>query len=283
MLRQKKLSEIIVLKKICLLFFIAVEMIFAVEMVAELDVSKEKVMGQAKGSVNEKEVLRDKAVVAALKGDADVLLEIDYYYREYGDSVEVTATGYPAKYTNFRLKSQEPVSLLNINSMRMGESKVVEVTEIKTTAKTAVESENSKRLSGAYLSIKGQLTATYYFDEEGFNYGFNFGWGGFTKNLYIGGDANLTFDHSGYPSGAGIGFSLGARIPSPNDWFQAIAGGSFGLFGGDDYFSVGGPMMKLLFGKNNTWAEFSHRYLIDFFYGGAHQIMCGFTYAPSKR
>jgi hypothetical protein len=76
----------------------------AVPMVADLEVADKKAMGQAGGKREFKELLEKEAVAEALKQtNGDVLVGVNYFY-EYGDSLTVTAMGYPARYKNFRQK-----------------------------------------------------------------------------------------------------------------------------------------------------------------------------------
>jgi hypothetical protein len=77
-----------------------------VPMVAELEVARQKVMGQAKGKTPSKSELEKEAVAEALKQvNGDVLVGANFFY-EYVDKVDLTVTviGYPAHYKNFKPK-----------------------------------------------------------------------------------------------------------------------------------------------------------------------------------
>ena len=238
-----------------------------IKMVVELHADSVKVMGTAKGLLGETEILKKKAIDAA-KGEADVLADTDFFYEEDGDSLKVTVTGFPARYVNLRLKTQEYSNIMSFNVSSPNE-------------KNDSSSDVGK---GVYFSVKTQYlihAGWDYYDKGDSEYGFNISIGGFSKYFLIAGDIGIIFDsRTSELSGMDNFAFFGARV-QPTEWFQIIPGISYGLGVSYEYFSLGGSFVKLLFGQNKTWFEISHRW--HFVYFNTHQIMCGFTYAPSKK
>ena len=100
------------------------------------------------------------------------------------------------------------------------------------------------------------------------------------KQVFIGLDFGGGYNPITWDGEFGWGFSLGKPI-KPTDWLQIIPGGSitgwiflivpeYGCtVGGSPAF--GGPFVKMLFGRNRFFGEFSQRVLFgaNFEYGGA--------------
>lgn len=80
---------------------------------ADLAVADKKVMGQAKGSPNEKEILEERAITDALKDNADVLVGVNFFYEVKNGVMDVTVIGYPAEYKNFRTAKKSDTLILN--------------------------------------------------------------------------------------------------------------------------------------------------------------------------
>ena len=133
----------------------------------------------------------------------------------------------------------------------------------------------------------------------------------YVNRVFMGLDFGGGINYKDWDSEMGWGFSLGKQI-KPNDWLQVIPGGSIGCWilfdfyssGGFYYYNeehdkyyyegghgeidisvvFGGPFIKLLFGKNKFFAEFSQRFLFGSNMGEnkgslvAYQAMLGFTY-----
>jgi hypothetical protein len=245
--------------------------IFSAEMIAELNVSEQKVIGQIKGLLNAKEYLQEKAVAAALNNGGDFLTEIEYFYEEEGDSLSVIVTGFPVRYTNFRLKGLE-------NSPQKADL------SIKNGVLTAPP-ETSKREPGFYFSIKGFVAVcAYTYDWDYKELGANISFGGFTKRFLIAGEASLFLgeeyfgSYDWYPIGMGHGVLLGWLF-QPDDNFQVIPGITGGMWI-SDFFNFGGCFVKTLFGKGKIWFEFQYNILFGF--EPVHKVSFGFTRAPSK-
>ncbi|MCL2844615.1 MAG: hypothetical protein FWE23_04085 [Chitinivibrionia bacterium] len=90
------------LKKLFLLISVMTISVFSAELsqriFAELQVDTVKVMGRARGLVSEKEILQQRAMFAALKNPTDILVETDFFYEEFGDSLIITITGFSARH-----------------------------------------------------------------------------------------------------------------------------------------------------------------------------------------
>ena len=257
--------------------FAAEKPVEPVKMSVELRADSVKVMGQARGILSDIEILKEKAVASA-KGEADALIETDFFYEEDGDSLDVTVTGFPARYVNLRLKTQEYSNIMSFNLELPNEKNDFTLLNLPPL--------NVKTGKGVYFSAKTQYLIHAGYDyyrryRNGKEYGFNVSLGGFTKYFLIAGDIGLIFsldenDFSGFENFAFFGFRA-----QPTEFFQIIPGISYGLGFSDEYFSLGGTFVKLLFGKNKAWFEIGHRW--HFVYYNTHQMMFGFTYAPSKK
>jgi hypothetical protein len=249
--------------KLFLSIFAVVFLVFAdepIKMVVELRADSVKTMGQAKGLLSDLEILKENAIFAA-KGDADVLLKPDFFYEEKDDSLFVTVTGFAARYVNLRLRTQEYNNISTFN--------------------VELPSEKNESGKGFYFSIKA-TTLTGALMEFTPNIGLNISFGGFTKYFLIGGDFGFGFGDDYFIDAYNYAF-FGYRA-QPSEWIQIIPGISLGLGLSDYYIAMGGVSTKFLFGKNKTWFEFTHRFLV-FGYSDVfpHQVMFGFTYAPSKK
>jgi len=78
----------------------------SVPMVAELEVTGQKVMGQAKGKTQSENQLKKEAIAEALRQvNGDVLVGANFFYEVVDKSdLTVTVIGYPAHYKNFKPK-----------------------------------------------------------------------------------------------------------------------------------------------------------------------------------
>ena len=82
--------------------------------VADLEVKEEKVTGTATGnSANSVSDMKVEAIADAVKkANADVLIEPKFETVTSGSKTEVTVTGYPATYKNFRPITKEDAELI---------------------------------------------------------------------------------------------------------------------------------------------------------------------------
>lgn len=253
--------------------------ISALPLVADLAVSEKKARGEAKGYSGNIYGLQKEAITNALGQNPpsvdkpDALIGTTFFYEYQDNSLKVIATGYPAYYVNFRSATEDDSAFLKIYSPSENNAFY-----------RSVSSNNST----LYFSAKYQATAPFS------GAGGNIETGYFQKG-YFG------FDCGGGRNDFGGGFSWGGRI-KPTDWFLIIPGCSAGWWAffedvyreegyhNGTYYShsgyyrsdildnlaFGGPFVKLLFGKNKTWGEFSYRLLFGM--RTANQIMFGFTY-----
>jgi len=86
--------------------------------IVDLDVKEVKVVGVAKASspTDALEDVKQDAIIDALKkADADVLVEPSFVTISYGGKKEVTVTGFPAKYKNFRSLKVEDLQLIQLS------------------------------------------------------------------------------------------------------------------------------------------------------------------------
>jgi len=75
---------------------------FADTVYVNLDVDTSKITGRSKGLISDKENLKKEAVKNALENKGSVLAGGNIFYETRGDSLEVTASGYPAKIVKTR-------------------------------------------------------------------------------------------------------------------------------------------------------------------------------------
>lgn len=86
--------------------------------VADLDVRAEKVTGTATGNSRGVAALQDDAIADALaKAQADVLVEPMFQTVNNGGRTTVTATGFPATYTNMRAATTVDKPMLEIGAL----------------------------------------------------------------------------------------------------------------------------------------------------------------------
>lgn len=261
--------------------------VFAAPAATNLEVSQQKVMGQAKGLASEKESLKKEAAANALKNEADILVETDFFYEEQDDSVKVTATGYAAKY----------VSSSSADKTKENETDV---------SLSQNEKSEPQYQSGLYVSGKtqssipwsptgGNIQVGWVLDRLFFGADFGAGVG---NSDYLEGDYynnRLDTDTTTYNYYCG-GISFGARI-QPNNFFQVILGATFGIHtkfekkNEDDYrfytldrkfVFAQGPMVKFLFGRENFWFEISNDLVFGTLYA-AYNLKAGVTYAPTRK
>lgn len=85
----------------------------------DLDVSNEKVSGNAEGYSTSVNALKQQAISNATKlANCDVLIEPRFETETKGNSTLVTVTGYPARYVNFRPLRPEDVALITTGHER---------------------------------------------------------------------------------------------------------------------------------------------------------------------
>jgi len=283
------------LKKIlfvCAVFGASASIFATAPSVANWEVSQQKVIGQAKGLASEKETLKKEAAQNALKNEADILVESEFFYEEQGDSLKVTATGYAVKYNSSLPAETDDISLRR-NDL-----------------------PEPQYQSGLYVSAKTQLSLPWS------PVGGNVQVGCFLGRLFLGADFGAGVGNSDY-LGSGYysvrvdsvkynyycgGLSFGGRI-QPNDIFQVILGATFGVhtkfeekriddgynyYDGDYYYRdysyevvrkfvlAQGPMVKFLFGVKKFWFEISNDVVFGYSYG-AYNIKAGVTYAPTRK
>ena len=296
------------LKKLFLSVLVAIS-VFAEPTLISLDVSDKKTIGRSKGLLDDREILRKQAINAA-KGEADVLLEQNFFYEEDGDSLNVTVTGFPARYTKAAaFDNTDAVESIQIMSAGANSGISAPQKEI-----SVYNDERLRYKSGAYVSAKTQTSIPWS------SIGANFQVGYFAGRTFVGVDFGVgegDYDGFGYDdvlnendekfySGS---VSFGGRV-KPNDNFQVIIGATIGLYTkyetvyfsyGDDYYYqydsyvsgtkriiAQGPFAKFLFrpyridGKQkggDVWFEVSNRFVFGYPYA-AYNIEVGITYAP---
>lgn len=118
--------------------------------VAEMDVDINQIEGNANSSSGKSiESLKNVAIKNALNdNEADVLVDPTFEVEEDGRRKEVTVTGYPANYTDFRSIKQEDLPLLEA-----GELQVVATREARS------EEENGNN-TAVILGVLGGLAVT---------------------------------------------------------------------------------------------------------------------------
>jgi hypothetical protein len=263
--------------------FGALTLVFAAPSAANLEVSSQKVIGQAKGLTSEKETLKKEAAQNALKNEADVLVETEFFYEEEGDSIKVIATGYPAKHS-------------------LPAEKIKETNDFSLPKNDLPQPQYQ---SGLYISAKTQLSLPWSAVGGNVQVGWvvgrlffaaDFG-AGIGNSDYVGDYSYQVWSDSTMPNYYCGGLSFGGRI-QPNDLFQVILGATFGVhtrFDRDrdyswyEYYTVvrkpvlvQGPMVKFLFGVKKFWFELSNDVVFGYSYG-AYNIKAGVTYAPTKK
>jgi len=264
--------------------FGASTLVFAAPSAANLEVSSQKAIGQAKGLVSEKETLKKEAAQNALKNKADILVESEFFYEEEGDSLKVTAIGYAAKHLIPAEKTKET------NDISLSES----------------DSPQPQYQSGLYVSAKTQMSFPW--SPVGGNvqvgwflgrlfFAADFGAGAASNDYWDSDYYNERIDTTTYNYYCG-GLSFGGRI-QPNEIFQIILGATFGVHtkfemeSVEDYRSyyysltrkfvlAQGPMIKFLFGAKKFWFEISNDVVFGYSYG-AYNIKAGVTYAPTRK
>ena len=91
--------------------------VFHLAVIADLDVSQTKITGRVSGSSSEIQLLRVRAINNALAtNNADVLLEPRFTYETIGFTTNVTVTGFPASYKNFRTITERDADLIDVNT-----------------------------------------------------------------------------------------------------------------------------------------------------------------------
>ena len=82
--------------------------------IADLDVKNTKVTGTATGYATDRKALEVEAIAAAIKGAAaDLLVEPSFAMESAGGArIQVTVTGFPANYQNFRPATQADLPLI---------------------------------------------------------------------------------------------------------------------------------------------------------------------------
>jgi hypothetical protein len=286
----------------CIVFGIST-FVFATSKLVDLDVSEKKAMGQAKGHLSDKDILQRQAIADALKGEAGmVLVEIDFFYEEYDDSVKVIVTGFPARYTNSRSESSS-LSNENAGSAILSESPANSRKDSQETS-----SDKSNYQTGLYVSTKVHSIIPWS------PIGGNFQIGGIVDKLFIAADFGVGkndkefynsrsyYDDDYYyrtnPSSKEPIFycgniSVGGRSHK-NEWVQFITGASVGFWSKEQrtftrhseyerkFVLALGPSFKTLIGAKNYWFEISNRFVFGYSYA-AYSIEAGFTYAPSGK
>lgn len=103
--------------------------------IADLEVKNTKVSATAVGSSSDKEILKVQATATAIReANADVLVEPVFNITPVSSSkIEVTATGFPANYKNFRPATQADLPFIEAGAMHP--AKVAEVTTATQTKK----------------------------------------------------------------------------------------------------------------------------------------------------
>ena len=268
--------------------------IFAQETTASFELQKDgsRTIGRARGLLSEKDILLQRAYANALANPSDTLLEAEFFQEENGDSLSVTVTGFSARYRRVSPSQIQNAALIS----------TVEI-QLPNANNNFAEPFNKTPLRaggrGFYFSAKG----TFFFNSlqskvvedlpcgrsssriypEG---GFNIAFGGFTRRFLLGGDFGFSFsgrDTYRYPLSGGESYLYFGYRTQPKEWLQIIPGISYGMGTSSWYTTMGGFHTKALFGRNKTWFEVAHRWLIfDFFGSPPNQIMMGFTRAPTR-
>ena len=130
---------------------------FADTVYVNLDVDTSKVTGRSKGLLSDKENLKIEAVKNALENGGNVLAGGNIFYETRGDSLEVVASGYPAKI-------------------------------VKTRSPKDTDAEFSP-----YLSVKQQISIT----DAVYPFGGNLEVGGIIEKFFISADFGLGSDFGG--------------------------------------------------------------------------------------
>ncbi|MCL1947167.1 MAG: hypothetical protein FWF51_08495 [Chitinivibrionia bacterium] len=288
---------------VCLIFFAAFVCVFADgKTLINLDVSDKKVIGRSIGLLDDKEILRKEAISVA-KGEADILVEIDFFYEEDGDSLKVTVTGFPAYFA----EAANAANLVSASEISKGdeikidakidvksESQISPSVNLPTSAKND-EQKNAQYKSGFYASLKAQSSIPYS------SMGANVQFGYFMERVFVGVDfgvgkgdgvedapknANSSDVTHNYYCGSA---SFGGRI-KPNEFFQVIIGGNAGAYTKlyydydekrqtKDYVLAYGPVTKFLFGNTKIKLEVSGKFSIGYDYASINTEL-GITYAP---
>ena len=247
-------------KKLFLLFLAATSIFAAehnIQMTVELQLNPVKVIGRSMGLLSDKEILQEKAIASALTNPTDILVDKDFFYRESGDSLFVTVTGFSARYV---IVPERPQPALQIP--------ITEVSRYQTSARSSQDG------MVPYVSIRAQTLWVPSVIEAGV----------IMDNLFMSIDGGVGFGLFGLTVGAGT--SIGAVMPIKRERFTLILGGSFGywylenfLYDGDDNYLFGGPLVKTIFGKKRVRFEISNRMLL-----GAHafnyQLGLGIAFIP---
>jgi len=265
--------------------FGASTLVFAAPSAANLEVSPQKAIGQAKGLASEKETLKKEAAQNALKNEADVLVETEFFYEEEGDSLKVTATGYPAKHPLPVEKTKETDDIsMNKNDLP------------QTQYQSGLYASAKTQMSLPWSPVGGNVQVGWVVGRLFFAADFGIGTG--NSDYWDSGYYSQLIDTANYKYYCG-GLSFGGRI-QPNDLFQVILGATFGVHTKfekereyyDSYYNyyslkrrfvlAQGPMVKFLFGAKNFWFEISNDVVFGYSYG-AYNIKAGVTYAPTRK
>ena len=285
------------LKYVVLIIFAALSFVCAEsKTLIDLDVSDKKVMGRSKGLLDDREILRKEAIEIA-KGEADLLVEIDVFYEEEGDSLKVVVTGFPAYYS--AVGSAQDASVSEIKPLSQIQQPVN-----SPTAEKDDEREDTRYESGLYASLKIQSSMPYssmggnvsvgYFSGRTF-VGVDFGAGRADGDENDGDIPQKDINYNYYCGGVSFGAVL-----KPNDFFRIVIGGTAGCFTKIDYeywdydnssydyevkkqtrqYVLGyGPVAKFLFGNTKFKFEASGKFVIGQSYYSINTEL-GVTYAP---
>ncbi|MCL1947164.1 MAG: hypothetical protein FWF51_08480 [Chitinivibrionia bacterium] len=83
--------------KIFILITFAVISVFSDTIYVNLDVDTSKITGSSKGLLSDKENIKTSAIINVLENNGNVLVGGNIFYEIQGDSIEITASGYPVK------------------------------------------------------------------------------------------------------------------------------------------------------------------------------------------
>ena len=132
--------------------------VYSVPVVADLKVNENKVSASIKGRIiygmDNEEIIKDlKNQVVAIAIDqnkADILIEPNYIVEIVDDQVEVTVTGRPGIYSNFRNIKPTDTAVIKLNQISKAESKS---TSSKVASKTNGKNNNVLVFLGVILAI----------------------------------------------------------------------------------------------------------------------------------
>ncbi|MCL2844617.1 MAG: hypothetical protein FWE23_04095 [Chitinivibrionia bacterium] len=258
-----------------------------------LEVSERRVMGTARGLAEDKNNLQRQAVANA-RGNADILLEPNFFLEQDGDSILVTVTGLQARYVVAKTGIAEAVILpAEVNAVKPVETKV-EAPKIARDFGSGIYASIKAQTAIPWSSMGGNLQIGYFQNRTFWGFDFSIGKGA-ERNSWSN-DTIINLDDYYFMSG---GLSFGGRI-KPNDYFQAVLGASIGAFTKfeDDVIESGnksndwidtrrrsrewvmaqGPFAKFIFGSGNLKFEVSNRAVFGMGYG-AFIMEAGVVYA----